>query len=67
MPRAEYYREQARLLAKWANESRDPTTARRLMNSVRNMLALSERTADQANSEPDLFGFPASERKKSAG
>jgi hypothetical protein len=53
MSRADYYREQARLLAKWANESRDPVTAQQLMNRVRHMLKLSEKKSAQDKTEPE--------------
>lgn len=43
MPDANYYREQARLLARWSRVVRSPDMADRLMQRARQMAALADR------------------------
>jgi len=43
MPSAPYYREQARLLLKWANETQESGVAKRLTARAQIMLALAQR------------------------
>jgi len=46
MPSAPYYREQARLLLKWANETQEPGVARRLTRRAQIMLVLAQQALD---------------------
>jgi hypothetical protein len=58
MPSASYYREQARLLLRWANKSQDESAAQRLTRRARDMLDLAEQAQDQSatlTSALDLF------------
>ena len=46
MPTREYYREQARLLIRWATMATDPGVAERLSYRAHNMLQLAGETAE---------------------
>jgi len=48
MPNAPYYRDQARLLLKWANETQEPGVARRLTRRAQIMLVLAQQAHDGA-------------------
>ena len=52
MPDANYYREQARLLARWSLIA-NPDMAERLMQRSRRMAALAERAEASAQSLPE--------------
>jgi hypothetical protein len=48
MASTSYYREQAQLFLRWANECRDESTAQRLMARARDMLELAEQAQDKS-------------------
>jgi len=49
MPSADYYREQARLLLRWAKDSRDAVTAQRLTDRAKDMIRFAERAETRSD------------------
>ena len=67
MPNANYYREQAQILMKWAVSVTRPDLAERLTNRAQEMLRLAEQADSRADAQGGVFDiFNAAQMKSTA-